>query len=200
MTIAALIARYGLAAIFLGAGLEGETAVVTGGLIAHHGLVSPIGAGLAAITGSFTADQLFFLIGRRFRNSARVRRARERPAFGRALEALERHPIAFILGFRFIYGLRTISPIAIGTSKVPTATFVPLNAISAIVWGAAFTAIGYVFGNGFERLLGRILPHHRFVLLGGAIIVIAAVAFAVSRLLRHRRDKGYRVGTGTAPE
>lgn len=188
MTIEALIARYGLVAIFLGAGLEGETAVVTGGLIAHHGLVSPIGAGIAAITGSFVADQLFFFAGRHFRDHPRIARARARAAFGKAMEMLERHPTAFILGFRFLYGLRTVSPIAVGTSKVPTAKFMPLNAIAAAVWGAMFTAIGYVFGNGFEQLLGRVLPHHRLLLLGGAVVVVAGVAFGVSRVLGRRNS------------
>ena len=188
MTIEALIARYGLVAIFLGAGLEGETAVVTGGLIAHHGLVPVWGAGLAAIGGSFLADQLFFLAGRRFRDHPRIARARARPAFGKAMETLERHPTAFILGFRFIYGLRTVSPIAIGTSKVPTAEFVLLNAISAVVWGAAFTAIGYVFGNGFETLMARFLPHHhRILILAGAVAAVVAIGFVTSRVLARRR-------------
>lgn len=187
MSIEMLIARYGLVAIFLGAGLEGETAVVTGGLIAHHGLVAPWAAGLAAITGSFAADQLFFFAGRHFRDHPRIARARERPAFGKAMDTLERHPTAFILGFRFLYGLRTVSPIAIGTSRVPTAEFMVLNAISAAVWGATFTTIGYVFGNGFEQLLGRVLPHHRLVVLGGAVVAVALVAFTVSRILKRRR-------------
>ncbi len=116
MSIETLIAQYGLAAIFVGAGLEGETSVVTGGLLAHEGLLSLGGTALAAVVGSFAADQLFFFAGRRYRDTARVRRIRAKPAFAKALDTLDRHPTVFILSFRFLYGLRTISPIAIGTS------------------------------------------------------------------------------------
>jgi membrane protein DedA with SNARE-associated domain len=158
VTLDAIVARYGLAALFLGAGLEGEAAVVTGGLLAHRGLFPLWAAMLVAASGSFTADQLWFLIGRRFRSSARVRRAQLRPAFAKALAMFERHPVGFIFAFRFIYGFRTISPIAIGTTQVSPRLFVAVNLVSAIVWGAAFTAIGYLFGHGFARLLGRSLP------------------------------------------
>ncbi len=183
MSIESLITQYGLAAIFLGAGFEGETSVVTGGLLAHQQLLSLTGAGLAAATGSFAADQLFFFIGRRYRDTARIRRMTAKPAFARALQTLDRHPTAFILGFRFLYGLRTISPIAIGTSHVPTRTFVVLNAISATVWAALFTGIGYVFGDRVLALLGG----HHSKLVGIAILVGAVGAIFLALRMWHRR-------------
>jgi membrane protein DedA with SNARE-associated domain len=199
MSIESLITRYGLVAIFLGAGFEGETSVVTGGLLAHERLLPVVATGIAAAAGSFVADQLFFHAGRRYRDSPRIRRMTERPAFARALRTLDRHPTVFILGFRFLYGLRTISPIAIGTSHVPTRTFVLLNAIAAIVWAALFTAIGYLFG------------HHVLVLLDGhhgklvGLAVLAALFGAVFLALRlWTRRRASRAGydpsrPGTSP-
>lgn len=171
MTIEALVARYGLVAIFLGAGIEGETAVVTGGVLAHQGLVSLIGAGVAAMAGSFVADQGFFYLGRHFRDRPFVRRVRDKPAFARALEWMERWPRLFIFGYRFVYGIRTVSPIAIGTSQVPMPLFVLVNLIAAVIWGALFTAIGYVFGQGLEAMVGRIGGHH--LLIGAAVAIVA---------------------------
>jgi membrane protein DedA with SNARE-associated domain len=186
MSIESLITRYGLAAIFLGAGFEGETSVVTGGLLAHQNLLPLVGAGIASATGSFAADQLFFFIGRRYRDTARIRQMIARPAFARALRTLDRHPAAFILGFRFLYGLRTISPVAIGTSQVPARTFIVLNAISASVWAALFTGVGYVFGDRVLALLGG--HHNKFV---GIAILVGAVAlvFVVLRLWTRYRAK-----------
>jgi membrane protein DedA with SNARE-associated domain len=182
MSIESFITQYGLAAIFLGAGFEGETSVVTGGLLAHQQLLSLTGAGIAAATGSFVADQLFFFIGRRYRDTARIRRMTEKPAFAKALATLDRYPTAFILGFRFVYGLRTISPMAIGTSHVPTRTFVLLNAISAMVWAALFTGIGYLFGDRVLALLGG--NHSKPV--GIAILVAVAASIFIALRLWHR--------------
>ncbi|WP_176499254.1 DedA family protein [Sphingomonas sp. HMP9] len=185
MSIETLIAQYGLAAIFLGAGIEGETAVVTGGVLAHQQLLPLWGSAAAAVAGSFVADQLFFLAGRRYRDTARVRRIAAKPAFAKALDALERHPTVFILGFRFLYGLRTISPIAIGTSHVPARTFMILNAVSAAAWGVIFTGIGYLFGDTLLDAVHSIMPKHK--LAGVAILaIVVAVVMAAIRYWRGR--------------
>ncbi len=186
LTIEALIARYGLAAIFLGAGIEGETSVLAGGLFAHEGMLSLPGALIAAATGSFVADQAFFAAGRRFRNHRWVQRAQAKPAFAKALDTLERHPIGFIFAFRFLYGLRTVSPIAIGTSHVPTRTFLWINALAAAIWAALFTGLGYVFGTGLAELLGRYRPHGRQWLWVALAAVVLGLVFGAVRWWRRR--------------
>ena len=179
VSVEALVARYGLAGVFLGAGLEGEAAVVASGLLAHHGLFPLVGAMAAAAAGSFVADQIWFFVGRRFHDHRWVKKARAKPAFARAVDIFHRHPTGFIFAFRFIYGFRTVSPIAIGTTDVSAKLFVAVNLVSAIVWGIAFTTIGYVFGHGFERFVGRIVPDTRTLILGavGVIAVIGIVVF-----------------------
>lgn len=182
MTLEAIVARYGLAAVFLGAGLEGEAAVVASGLLAHRGLFPLWGVMLCAAAGSFTADQIWFLVGRRFRGSARVRRAQARPAFAKALAMLERHPVGFIFAFRFIYGFRTISPIAIGTTGVSAKLFAPVNLASASVWGATFTTVGYEFGHGFERWVGRLVPNTpTLIAVAAGVLATGGVVYLVRR-------------------
>ncbi|MDE0878768.1 MAG: DedA family protein [Sphingomonas bacterium] len=177
MSIEALVAQYGLPALFIGAGLEGEAAVVAGGLLAHRGLV-PIGGAMAAVSlGSFVADQLWFQVGRRFRDARLVKKARAQPAYARAMRLLERYPIGFIFAFRFIYGLRTVSPIAIGTSNVSGRTYLAVNAAAAVIWGCCFTLAGYVFGKSIEEFFGRFGPHgHQWLYLAAAIVIVGAAA------------------------
>lgn len=187
MMIEALVARYGLAALFAGAALEGEAAVVTGGLLAHQGFFPLPAAMAAAATGSFFADQAWFAMGRRFRDHPRIRRLRERPTFTRALATLERHPRGFILAFRFVYGLRTVSPIAIGTSRVPARLFIPLNAAAAIIWAVAFSAIGYLFGDAFEQAIGGLRRDGRLWWIAGGLVVIGLLVILVRRYRERRR-------------
>ena len=180
MTIAALAARYGLAALFVGAGLEGEAVAVAGGLLAHQGVFALPAACAAAVGGSLLADQIWFTLGRRFRDHRWVARVRATAAFARAVATLERHPIGFIFGFRFVYGLRTVSPVAIGTSQVPGRTFRLVNAGSAAVWGTGFTLLGYLAGNAVERWLGKLHPHGlRLWWIVGGLVAAGLVAGAV---------------------
>lgn len=180
MTIEAIVAKYGLVALFLGAGLEGETVVVAGGLLSHRGLFPLAGTMIAAALGSFAADQIWFFVGRRFHDHRIVRCAYDKPAFAKAIDFFHRHPIGFIFAFRFIYGFRTVSPIAIGTTNVATRTFVTVNFVSAVVWGIAFSTIGYLAGHSFERLMGRLQPDtHTLLLILGAVILAASVFFGI---------------------
>ncbi|MDC9811508.1 MULTISPECIES: DedA family protein [Rhizobium] len=182
MSIEALIEHYGLLAIFLGAAFEGETAAFLGGVIAHRGLLSYWSASLAATAGSFAGDQLWFFAGRYAARWGLVRRLMQRPAMARAARLLETYPTGFIFAFRFLVGLRTISPVVIGTTRIPTGKFVVLNAAAALVWGQLFTALGYLFGHGIQHTLGH-LPLHRHLLIAiGAAAVVGAAALVFRKM------------------
>lgn len=175
MMLETLIARYGLIALFLGAGIEGETIVILGGMMVHRGTLPLLPAIVAAAAGSFVADQIFFALGRRFRDHRLVHRIRERPAFARALATFERRPTTFVFGFRFLYGLRTASPVAIGTTGLPTARFMAINAASALLWGTLFICTGYLFGDAIEAAFGRIRPLEHVLIPAAAILLLLAV-------------------------
>ena len=187
MSLEALVARFGLGALFLGAGLEGETAVVAGGLLAHRGYFPLAGAMIAASTGSMIADQLFFVIGRSYRESRLARWARGKAAYARALRLMERYPAGFIFAFRFIYGMRTVSPFAIGTSQVAARTFILVNIVAAIVWACTFTLVGYLFGRAFERWLDRLAPDRSTLLIAGGVVAALLVGWQAIRWWRRQR-------------
>ena len=186
-----IIARYGLAAVGLGAAIEGETAVVAGGVLAHQQLVSVPGVLIAAALGSFVADQCFFSIGRHFRDRSFVQRLLAKPAAARAISLLERYPDRFILAIRFLYGIRTLSPIAVGTSDIARARFMVLNALAAIFWAALFTAIGYQLGSGMKLFFRPVhAPAHVLVGLLAATLLALLVFRMVCRRLHHRTGFG----------
>ncbi len=176
MSIEHLIEHYGIVAIFLGTAFEGETAAFLGGIISHRGLLTYWSASLMASAGSFAGDQMWFFAGRYAARWRVVRRLMETPTLAQVTSLLERYPTGFILAFRFLVGLRTISPIVIGTTRIATGKFVVLNAVAALIWGQLFTALGYLFGHGVEQILGRLpLHHHLFIGLGAAAVVAGAV-------------------------
>lgn len=181
MTLEQIITNFGLVGLFLGAGIEGETMVLLGGTMVHQGLLPYWPAAAAAAGGSFVADQLFFLLGRRFRDHPRIRRMQQRPAFARALRTFDKHPVAFVFAFRFFYGLRTVSPIAIGTTSLRARTFLLLNAAAAVLWGMLFITLGYWFGEAIETAFGHIRDAG-FVIL--PVLAIAGAAALVFHLIR----------------
>ena len=173
-----LILRYGVAAIFLGSGIEGEPFALAGGVLAHRHWLSPSAAVLAAIGGSCLIDQFWFHLSRHVRGNRIVQRLIERPAFGRSIELIDRHPVWFVLLFRFAYGLRAVAPVAIGMSRLPARIFVPLNVCAAILWGGLFTGLGYLVGPPFEATEARYGSTIAIATIGLSVV---ALAFALRR-------------------
>ncbi len=180
--LAQFLSSYGLAAVVLGTFLEGETIVILAGYLAHQGYLNPWHVALAALAGSFASDQTLFFLAR-YRGAALLRRFRRMAARVRMLErTVRRHEIWLILGFRFLYGLRNVTPVFLGLGRVKAALFVPLNLIGAVVWAAAFTAAGYYFGEAVTTLLGRAKYAELAVILG---IAAVGLLFWLRRRRKH---------------
>jgi membrane protein DedA with SNARE-associated domain len=177
------IAEYGLYFVFVGAMLEGETAVIVAGFLSHQGLLNPLAVAVAAFLGSWIGDQSLFYIGRHFSGSRIVSKQKQHPLFARALGMIERNSTAFILGFRFLYGLRTVSAVAVGVSTVPALRYSILNTIAAGVWAPLITGIGYILGVLLHGAVGK-LPkiEHRIA----AALVVAALSFIIVHLIARR--------------
>ncbi len=150
-----MLGTWGYVLIALGTFVEGETILVLAGLAAHRGYLSLPGVIAAAFAGTFTGDQLYFYIGRRHGAAFLARRPAWKARVERAQHFLAEHHVAFILGFRFLYGLRSVSPFAIGMSGVSQRRYLILNTVSALAWSVAVALLGYSVGEGSEALLGR---------------------------------------------
>ena len=181
-----LIEQYGYLAVLVGTFLEGETILVIAGYAAHNGHLRLPWVILAAFAGSFTGDQTFFFIGR-FWGGAVLKRFPTLQGYVIRLHSMmDRWRSLFILGFRFLYGLRTVSPFVLGTSNVSVRRFFVLNMVGAIVWAAAISTAGYALGEVLERFLGRAKEYQVYVFLG--IGVLGVLIHLALRLRARRRE------------
>ena len=155
---AALLQSYGYIALALGAFLEGETIVLLAGLFAHQGYLAPVPAALCAFGGSLASDQIMFYLGRWKGQAILHRFPRLEKKAPKVRRLLEEYETPLILGFRFIYGVRNVTPILMGMGRVNHWKFLVLNCVSAAVWAAAFIAAGYFFGEALTALLAA-HPH-----------------------------------------
>ncbi|MBN1534542.1 MAG: DedA family protein [Spirochaetes bacterium] len=188
------ILQYGYPVIFFGTFFEGETVLVIAGFAAHRGYLDLHLAIAAAFAGSLLGDQLYFFIGRYRGRALAERRPRLRKRLRRFNAMMDRYGTIIILGFRFVYGIRTISPFAIGMSSISAWRFLLLNTASAAVWAAAIGTAGYLFGNAVELLLGEV---RRYELLVMALLLCAGITFVAVRRLRRRGGNEPETGGDT---
>ena len=185
MDLQSIIENYGYAAILIGTFLEGETILVLAGLAAHLGYLNLPLVMLAAFAGSLSGDQLYFYLGRKHSYYILKRKPVWEPRIAKFNRLLERYHTLLILLFRFFYGLRTVSPFAMGMSSVSTPRFVVLNAIGALIWAVSFGIGGYFFGRALEIFIGD-LKKYEYILLG-TIALAGTVIWGIHFLRRRKK-------------
>jgi membrane protein DedA with SNARE-associated domain len=186
----ALIAAHGYWVVLAGTFLEGETVLLLGGIAAHRGLLRLGGVIMAAIAGSMAGDQFFFWLGRWLGETWIERRPHWRERSRRALALALRGGWWFLIGFRFLYGLRSVTPLALGAAGFPVGRFVVGNVIGAVVWGVTVGVAGYLLGHAAEAVLGTIRRDTLWLLL---VFLVGAVGYWLVRWLgrpRGHRDDG----------
>lgn len=184
MSLHHLIEAYGYWAILVGTFLEGETILVLGGFAAHRGYLELHWVMAVAFVGSLCGDQLYFYIGRHFGTAIINRRLSWQASAEKVYSLIERHQVILILTFRFMYGLRSVTPFAIGASRVPRLRFFVLNAIGACVWAIALGWGGFLFGKTFQLLFEDFRYYEQLALI---VLGIVALVFWITSIVRRRR-------------
>ena len=185
MSLQSLVENYGYVAVFVGTFLEGETILVLAGFLSHRGYLVLEWVIASAFIGTYAGDQLFFYIGRWRGSGILAKRPHWELRSKRVFDLLNRHQILVILGFRFLYGLRTVTPFLIGMSGVHPMRFLVLNGLGALVWAIAIGALGYLLGQTVELFLEHV---KRYELLILASIILFAGGYWVYRWVKEQRQ------------
>lgn len=184
MDITALLHSHIYTAIVLGSLVEGETTVVLAGFAAHQGYAPWWAVTLLAAAVNFVWDQSLFALGRWRGDWVLSKAPRLRAGVQRMSPLIHRHRRWVVFGVRFMYGLRTAGPIALGLARVPWPDFIVFNALGAAVWATVFAGLGYAFGNTIARVIGVAAHYEALAVL--AILLLGIVAFGVHRWRRSR--------------
>jgi membrane protein DedA with SNARE-associated domain len=174
----AFVHEWGYIAVFLGAIVEGETVILTASALASLGYLSLYKIIAITFCTTVIVDQILFQVGKRYGPAFFEKYPKLLPKANKAFRLLHRFDRWFILSFRFIYGIRVISPIVIGAANVETKRFAILNILSALIWTLVSCYSGYMMGDVLEKLLKNleIVKHYMFISAAIAII-IAAICF-----------------------
>jgi membrane protein DedA with SNARE-associated domain len=185
VTLETLIQEYGYLAVVVLTFFEGETIVILAGVAAHLGLLEVQWVIVSALVGSFSGDQLFYYVGRHWGPKIIARRPSWQEGAEKVYGHLRRHQNLLILTFRFYYGLRNVTPFAVGSAQVSRLRFFALNLTGAIVWAFTFAYCGYLLGETFRLFVD---DYHRYALyLFGALVAVVFALWIAGRIRRRRK-------------
>jgi membrane protein DedA with SNARE-associated domain len=186
-TIEYLIITYGYWTLLFGTFIEGETILLLGGVAAQMGYLDIRWVIVIAFIGSFSGDQFYFHIGRWKGQELLAKSPKWHAKACKVYHYMERYHDLIMLGFRFIYGIRIMTPVVLALNpKIKTSRFVVFNAIGALIWSAVVAGGGYLFGEAIQILLKNIKD---LEIVAFGLVAVAAVALFLLRRYRKKKSE-----------
>lgn len=198
--VTGLLFAYGYLVIFLGAALDnfglpasGDVVMFAGGFFANDGEASLPLVMLMGFLGATFSDNAVYWIGRYGGRPLLNRIAKLRllsflldaQSLGKVERYFEEHGRKTVFVGRFGPGLRSMTPLFAGVTRMSYHRFIPYNVAAGCVWAVAYSLIGYVFGQYWGELLA---VAKSFGLGVVAIVVLVLLAYLLRRRYRRRGE------------
>ena len=200
--VTGLLLAHGYLVIFLGAALDnfglpssGDIVLFAGGFFANNGDAALPLVMLSGFAGALVSDNSVYWIGRIGGRPLIHRILKLRFVHflinEKSLEKVERyfesHGGKTVFVGRFGPGLRSMTPLFAGVTRMKYYRFIPYNVAAGFVWAVVYSLIGYVFGQYWNELLA-VARSFGFSVV--ALVALVIVAFVLRR--RYRRKKASR--------
>jgi membrane-associated protein len=184
--VTSLLVAHGYLVIIFGAALDnfglpasGDVVLFAGGLFANGGELALPLVMLSGFVGAFISDNSVYWIGRvggrpliyRILKMRFLNFLIDEESLDRAGRYFEAHGGKTVFVGRFGPGLRSMTPLFAGVTRMRYYRFLPYNLAAGVVWAVAYSLVGYVFGQYWDELLAVARS------LGYGVVAIVALVF-----------------------
>lgn len=167
-----LIRDWGYIILFLYSFGGGFLALAVAGVLSFAGELNIYISLAVAVSANFIGDQFLFYMARTNKEFAKniLDSHKRKVAYVHVL--MRKYGSFIILVKKYIYGVKTLVPLAIGLTKYSSVKFMIFNALGAVLWGVVVAGLSYNFG-GF--IIQSVEQYQNL----GILIAIVIVAFVV---------------------
>lgn len=168
-----LIAKYGYAILFLYSLGGGFVALIGASVLSFAGKMDLSLSILVACVANFLGDWLLFYLARYQKAMMQPYLASHRRKLALVHLLMRKYGSLILIFKKYIYGLKTLVPLAIALTPYSLLKFNLYNAIGAVIWSVSLGIAGYFSGGilikGFEMIgeYPALAPAFIIVLLGG---------------------------------
>jgi membrane-associated protein len=191
-----LLLAHGYVVIIIGAALDnfglpasGDVVLFAGGWFANIGQAALPLVILSGFAGALASDNAVYWIGRIGGRPLIIRVLKMRffhflineKNLARVERYFEAHGGKMVFVGRFGPGLRSMTPLFAGVSRMKYYRFLPYNLSAAAVWAVAYTLVGYSFGAYWSDLLAVAETFGYSII---ALVFLILIAYLLRRRLR----------------
>ena len=171
--------------VFFGSMVEGELILLSASAAASLGYLDISKVFTIAVFTTIFVDQGLFFLGRHIGTDWLIRRVPKlEKARSKAFSFLKRMEMFFIFSFRFIYGIRTISPLIIGSAGIKPIKFILCNIVSGLVWAGGSCWLGYEIA---DTISDGTFNYKDLILYTSALIAVGALSAYIITRKKHNK-------------
>jgi membrane protein DedA with SNARE-associated domain len=145
------LSTYGYIILFLYSFGGGFIAIVAAGVLSFMGEMNLYISMLVAFSANFIGDTTLFYMSRYHKSDVMkyIHKQRRKLALSHLL--LKKHGSWIIIMQKFVYGIKTLIPLAIGLTKYDFTKFTILNLVGSAIWALAFGFGSYASGEALMK-------------------------------------------------
>ncbi len=183
------LSTYGYLVVFLYSLGGGMVAIIAAGVLAHLGKMDITVSIVLAAAANTIGDTLLFYVSRYNRAAVMPYLAKHKRKLAFSQILFKKHGNKIIFFKKFIYGLKTLVPLAIGLTKYSFAKFSVINIVSAVVWAVLLGLGSFYAGEAFERA-GNFLGENGWLMPVGMLSLLATVWIYLKKATTKKRRQG----------
>jgi membrane protein DedA with SNARE-associated domain len=142
-----LIREWGYIILFLYSFGGGFLALAVAGVLAYAGDLNIVIAVIVAGSANFIGDQFLFLLARNNKQYAKEMMKKYGRKVALAHLMMRRYGSYVVLIQKYIYGIKTLIPLAMGLTKYSAHKFMVFNAIGSTIWAIVVGYAAYFMGE-----------------------------------------------------
>ena len=141
------IQDWGYIALFLYSFGGGFVGLIFAGVLSYAGDLNIYISILVAGVSNFLGDQFLFFLARKNKNFAKDMMKKYGRKIALAHLMMRRYGSFVVFIQKYIYGIKTLIPLAMGLTKYSATKFTILNALATIIWACIVGYLSYTAGS-----------------------------------------------------
>jgi membrane protein DedA with SNARE-associated domain len=173
-----IIRDWGYLALFLYSFGGGFVGLVVAGVLSYSGDLNIYISILVAGVSNFLGDQFLFFLARKNKNYAKDMMKKYGRKIALAHLMMRKYGSFVVFVQKYIYGIKTLIPLAMGLTKYPATKFAVYNSLATVLWACvvgylSFTAGKYILSLGDD---------FKYIGLGIVLVIFLSITYIFKKI------------------